>query len=147
MCEDITKLEHCLFVVTGNRPSKPRGGFCYGHVLPKMLCPAHAQVHIRGIYERVWKLLGKPRGLTCRVWLNSGRPTRDIKYSSHFIFKFYINRDTSVLELFHVVVFQQKDSPCWPRQSSLKLLACGRKIHNDVHIDTYYCKPELISWR
>ena len=89
----------------------------------------------------------EPRGLTCRVWLNSGRPTRDIKYSSHFIFKFYINRDTSVLELFHVVVFQQKYSPCWPRQSSLKLLACGRKIHNDVHIDTYYCKPELISWR
>ena len=29
------------------------------------------------------------------------------KNSSHFIFKFYINRDTSVLELFHVVVFQQ----------------------------------------
>ena len=51
MCEDITKLEHCLFFVTGNRPSKPRGGFCYGHVLPKMLCPAHAQLHIRGIYE------------------------------------------------------------------------------------------------
>ena len=35
--------------------------------------------------------------------------------------------------------FNKKDSPCWPRQSkpSLKLLDCGRKIQNDVHIDTY----------
>ena len=28
-----------------------------------------------------------------------------------------------------------------------KIVDCGRKIWNDVHIDTYYCKPELISWR
>ena len=45
--------------------------------------------------------------------------------------------------------FNKKDLSCWPRQSkpSLKLLDCGRKIQNDVHIDTYYRKPELISWR
>ena len=29
---------------------------------------------------------------------------------------------------------------------SKKLLDCGRKIRNDVHIDTHYCKPELMSW-
>ena len=36
--------------------------------------------------------------------------------------------------------FNEKHSPCWPRQSkpSLKLLDYGRKIQNDVHIDTYY---------
>ena len=30
---------------------------------------------------------------------------------------------------------------------SLKLSDCGRKIRNDVHVDTYFCKPELVSWR
>ena len=30
---------------------------------------------------------------------------------------------------------------------SLKLLDYGRKIQNDVDINTYYCKPELVSWR
>ena len=44
--------------------------------------------------------------------------------------------------------FNEKHSPCWPRQSkpSLKLLDYSRKIQSDVHIDTYYRKPELISW-
>ena len=28
-----------------------------------------------------------------------------------------------------------------------KLLDCDSKIQNDVHIDTYYGKPEPISWR
>ena len=55
-----------------------------------------------------------------------------------------------MLELFHVVVFQWKTFSVltgWPRQSkpSLKLLDYGRKIQNDVHIDAYYRKPELIS--
>ena len=55
--------------------------------------------------------------------------------------------DTSVLELFTAVVFQW--GPCWPidwqSKLLLKLLDCGRKIQNDVHIDRY-CTPELISW-
>ena len=45
----------------------------------------------------------------------------------------------------------KKDSqwgPCWhiywQLKPSLKLLDCGRKIQNYVHIDTYYCKPELM---
>ena len=42
--------------------------------------------------------------------------------------------------------------PCWlidlQSKSFLKLLNCSWKIQNDVHIDTYYDKPELnISWR
>ena len=48
-----------------------------------------------------------PRVLAC--W-HSDRPTCDMmsheKYSLHLIFTFYLNRDTSVLELFPVVVFQ-----------------------------------------
>ena len=51
----------------------------------------------------------------------------------------------------HCISIKKKDSPCWPiywqSKPSLKLLDCGRKIQNDVHINTYYCKPELISWR
>ena len=49
-----------------------------------------------------------PRVLAC--W-HSDRPTWDMKksyekYSLHLIFTFYLNRDTSVLDLFPVVVFQ-----------------------------------------
>ena len=74
------------------------------------------------------------------------------KYSSHLIFTFYPNRDKSVLELFHVVVFHWKTfsvltQPINRSKPSLKLLDYGRKIQNDIHIDTYYRKPELISWR
>ena len=49
------------------------------------------------------------------------------KYSLHLIFTFYLNRDTSVLELFPVVVFQEKR---FTRQSkpSLKLLHSAKKI-------------------
>ena len=32
-------------------------------------------------------------------------------------------------------------------KTPLKLLECGRKIRNDVHTDTYYCKPKIVSWR
>ena len=60
-----------------------------------------------------------------------------------------------MLELFPVV-FQEKKilhvdpftGPIWQAKTVseiVKLLDCGRKIQNDVHIDTYYCKPELIS--
>ena len=57
-----------------------------------------------------------------------------------------------MLELFPVI-FQEKKilhvdpftEPIWQAKLSLKLLDYGRKIQNDVHIDTYYCKPELIS--
>ena len=42
-------------------------------------------------------------------------------------------------------------SLCWPTdwqlKLSLKLLDRGRKIQNDIHINTYYCKPDFISWR
>ena len=43
-----------------------------------------------------------PRVLAC--W-HSDRPTWDMK-NIHLIFTFYLNRDTSVLELFPVIVFQ-----------------------------------------
>ena len=35
----------------------------------------------------------------------------------------------------------------WQLKLSLKLLDRGRKIQNDVHTNTYYCKSDLISWR
>ena len=40
---------------------------------------------------------------------------------------------------------------CWPIYSQskppLKFLDCCRQILNGAHIDSYYCKPELTSWR
>ena len=89
-----------------------------------------------------------PHGLTSHWQANVGN---DVNFFSlHLIFTFYLNRDTTVLQLFPVVVFQWKKTlPCWPiychLKPSLKLLDCGRNIQNDVHINTYYCKPELIS--
>ena len=71
------------------------------------------------------------------------------KYYSHLIVTFYLNRDNYVLEIFPVAVVQYKliirDDPFTGNRKRLKLLDSGRKIQNDVHIDTYYCKPELIS--
>ena len=76
------------------------------------------------------------------------------KCSSPLIFTFDLNVDTSVLELFPFVIFQWKGfsmrsvlTHLSQSKPSQKLLDCGRKILNDVHIDTYYCKPELMSWR
>ena len=55
------------------------------------------------------KLLAVLRGLTLRK-ANMGYE----KYCLHLIFTFYLNRHTSVLELFPVVVFQLKKDPlCW----------------------------------
>ena len=53
------------------------------------------------------------------VWFHSDRLTREMMWKNihqHLIFTFYLNRDTSVLELFRFVIFQ-----------------C--KIQNDVHFD------------
>ena len=35
----------------------------------------------------------------------------------------------------------------WQSKPSLKLVDCGRKIQNYLHIDNYHWKPELITWR
>ena len=71
------------------------------------------------------------------------------KYSLHSIFTFYLNRDISVLELFPVVVLKKNLNEVrvdWQLKQSLKLLDCSRNDdQNDVHIDTYYCKPQLIA--
>ena len=56
------------------------------------------------------------------------------KYSLHSIFTFYINRDITA-RIISSLYFNKK---------ILKLLDCGKKKQNDVHIDTYH-KPELIS--
>ena len=71
------------------------------------------------------------------------------------IFTFYLNRDTSVVELFPVVFWYKKEK--FSMRSVLthllvraikiisKLLDCNRKIENYVYSDMYYCKPELSS--
>ena len=88
------------------------------------------------------KLIRTPRGLT---WLRLTNVD-----SLYLIYPLHLNRDTSVQE-FPLLYFNKKDSLCWPiywqSKPSLKLLDCGREIQNVVHIDIYYCKPELISWR
>ena len=67
------------------------------------------------------------------------------KYSLHLIFIFYLNSDTLVLELFPVVVFRPiyQAIEVVPKQL-LKLLHSAKRS-TDIHIDTYYCKPELKS--
>ena len=83
------------------------------------------------------------------VDLNCGRPTWDIK-KILFTFDFHIL-------LWHKHIGARIISCCIStkkirrvdpgnRKPSLKLLNCGRKTQNDVLIDTYYRKPELISW-
>ena len=86
------------------------------------------------------------------TWFDLNTPTGQHgkwfeKYSLHSIFTFYLNRDTSVTELFPVVVFK-KNIPCWLiyRQWIETVSDCGRKIRNDVDTDTYYCRPEFVSW-
>ena len=77
-------------------------------------------------------------------------------YSLHLIFTFYLNRVTLVLKItdslsLYFIKNSFSISLCWPTdwqlKLSLKLLDRGRKIQNDVHVNTYYCKPDLISWR
>ena len=60
------------------------------------------------------------------IWLHSDRPTWEMIWKIFFTFHFQIGNES---------------------KPSLKLSDCGRKIRNDVHIDTYFCKPELVSWR
>ena len=71
------------------------------------------------------------------------------KNSLHLIFTFYLNSDTSAPELFPVVVLKKKKIPLVDpftfllamNRNRLELSDCGRKIRNDIHTDTYYCKP------
>ena len=87
-------------------------------------------------------------------WLHSDRPRSYIremiwKKSLHLIFTFYLNSDTSAPELFPVVVLKKKKIPLVDpftfllamNRNRLELSDCGRKIRNDIHTDTYYCKP------
>ena len=122
---------------------------CQVCVLSMMFCRSVAVC-----WHGKWLRYEQETPRSTHVDLNCGRPTWDIKkkkYYLHLIFTFCVDRDTSVLELFHVV-FQQKRFAVFTgvdpgnRQPSLKLLECGRKTQNDVHIDTYYRNPELISW-
>ena len=107
---------------------------CQVCVLSMMFCRSDCRLCADMVSDcAIWKLFGEQCGPPGQRGIQ--------KYSSHLIFTFYTNRDKSVLELFHVVVFQwQRFSVLtgWPRQSksSLKLLNYGRKIQNDVHIMT-----------
>ena len=76
------------------------------------------------------------------TWFDLNTPTGQHgkwyeKYSLHLIFTFYLNRDTSVTELF-TVVEKKKKYPCWLiyRQWIETVSYYGRKIRNDVDTDT-----------
>ena len=91
-----------------------------------------------------------PRGMASLRQANAGNYMK--KYSLPLNFTFYLNRDTSVLELFPVVMFQWKGfsmrsvlTHLSQSKPSKKLLDCGRKIRYNVHIDIYHCKPKLMS--
>ena len=74
---------------------------CQVCVLSMMFCRSYCRLCADMVSDcAIWKLLGEPCGPPGQrgIW----------KYSSHLIFTFYPYRDKSVLELFHVVVFQWK---------------------------------------
>ena len=84
------------------------------------------------------------------VWLNCGRPTWDIKNILYIWFSYFTLTETHRCQNYFMLYFNKKKMVIrvdqGNRKPSLKLLACGRKTQNDVHIDTYYRKPEPISW-
>ena len=98
-------------------------------------------------YHVVWHFTPTGHGATYGKWYE--------KNYLHLIFTFYLNSDTSAPELFPVVVSKKKKIPLVDpftcllamNRNRLELSDCGRKIRNDIHTDTYYCKPKLVSWR
>ena len=119
---------------------------CQVCVLPKMLCRSDCRLCADMVSDcAIRKLLREPCGLTYLWQANVG-----YKNILHIWFSHFTLTETHWCKNhFMSLYFNKKGSRCWPRQSkpSLKLLDCSRKIQNDVHIDTYYRKRELTSWR
>ena len=85
------------------------------------------------------------------VWLHSNRPTSEVKKYILYIWFSHFTLTVTHRCYNYSMWYIKKILPCWPicwqSKPSLKLLDCGRKIENDIHIYAYYCKPELIPWR
>ena len=91
-----------------------------------------------------------PRGLTLRQ-ANAGNDMKNILYIwfSHcaltethrwynYSLSLYFNKKQNLSRV---------DPFAGNIETVSKLLDCDRTIQNDVDIDTYHCKPELIAWR
>ena len=76
---------------------------CQVCILSMMFCRSDCRLCADMVVSdcAIGKLLALPRGLTLRQAYVGYE-----KYYLHLIFTFYLNRDTSVLDLFPVVVFQ-----------------------------------------
>ena len=94
--------------------------------------------------------LREPRGMVSLRQANVGIYMK--KYSLPLIFTFYLLRRhigariifcryISIKRILNAVGVDTFISI----ETVSKIVDCGRKIRNDVHIDTYHCKPELMS--
>ena len=91
------------------------------------------------------------------LWLHSVRPTREMisKYILYIWFSHFTLTETYQCWNYSLSLYFNKNRfsmrsvlTHWLAIETIsKLLDCGRKVLNDVHIDTYHCKPELTSWR
>ena len=115
---------------------------CVWNVLP--LRPPPVTWHGKLVSDfAIRKLLGAPHGLSSVRQANVGIEKIFFTCDFHFI------RDTLVVEVFPVVVFQIKDSRCWiiywQSKPSLKLLDCDRKIQNSVYINALLTRTHAMT--
>ena len=116
-----------------------------------------------GIYgSKVAEGLSAFQRRSCCWWVLSDcaiRETSDQRGKCHeitfLIFTFHLNQRHIGARIIPCRCISIKNDfqwgPCWPIYRQPKPSPdCGRKIQNEsnnVHIATYSCKPELISWR
>ena len=99
---------------------------------------------LMGLVHKYWPIL---QSTTRRAILFKTPPVRAYRWSENL-------QDILVRAKLKPLNTQQTNAFSMPSvlthlfqsKRSEKLLDCGRKIRNDVHIDTHYCKPELKSW-
>ena len=107
---------------------------------------------------KLWKVVPNHEIWVPRTWYDFTPPGRGKWYEKniHYIwFSHFTSTESHQCWKYSLSLYFIKNSfsirLCWPTdlqlKLSLKLLDRGRKIQNDVYSNTYYCKPDLISWR
>ena len=123
---------------------------------------------IKHVFIAVWSISSLGPLLTRLKWLRNNLSTTSLRQANvgNYMKKIFFTFDFHILpehrriggRIFHcrcistkTVVVVWGRCYCWPiyleSKPSLNLLDCGRKSRSYVHIETYYCKPQLISWR
>ena len=95
---------YLVFIISSDIMTKHCCQIC---VLSMMFCRSDSRMCADMVSDCAIRKTWVPRGLTTLRQANVGNE----KYSLHLIFTFYLNRDTSVIELCPVVVFQYRVDP------------------------------------